>query len=218
LARRSDSILITDFDGTVTRRDFYALVVPDFLEPGLPDYWAEYSEGRISHFEAMRSIFSHIRASEATIHDLIARMRPDPDLKTCIERLRAAGWEVEIVSAGCRWYIDRVLDRLGVDVTVHASPGRFDPAHGLIMELDPESPYSSRETGIDKAAVVRDALSRYGDVAFAGDGRPDFDAAMMVAPDRRFATGWLAHQLKKRRQRHRRFEWWSDIADQLLAG
>ncbi len=217
MSRRADSILITDFDGTITRRDFYALVVPDLLEPGLPDYWTEYAEGRITHFEAMRSIFSHIRASEAAIQDVILRMRPDPDLKASIERLRAAGWDVEIVSAGCRWYIDRILARLGVDVTVHASPGRFDPAGGLIMELDADSPYACQQTGVDKAAVVRDALGRYRRVAFAGDGRPDYDAAMLVEPRYRFVTGWLENQLKKRRQQYRRFEWWSEIADQLLA-
>jgi len=86
------------------------------------------------------------------------------------------------------------------------------------MALPVDSPYCSRETGVDKAAVVSDALQRYQRVAFAGDGRPDFDAALVVKPDDRFARGWLSHELQKRRQPFHHFEKWSEIADRLCEG
>jgi 2,3-diketo-5-methylthio-1-phosphopentane phosphatase len=212
---RADSILITDFDGTVTWIDFYALVAPQFLESDLPDYWSEYANGRITHFEAMRSIYGHIRTDEATLRETVRQMRPDPRLAECVDRLRSTGWEIEIVSAGCRWYIDQILAEAGVEATVHASPGTFHPDRGLVMELPVDNPYCSRETGVDKAAVVRDAVGRYERVAFAGDGRPDFDAALLVKPEDRFARGWLSQELKRRRQRRHHFEWWSEIAGRL---
>ena len=46
-------VLVTDFDGTMTRRDFFQLVVERLLPPGTPDYWGEYLAGRITHFEAL---------------------------------------------------------------------------------------------------------------------------------------------------------------------
>jgi len=216
LAPDRDSILITDFDGTVTRNDFYALVVPRFLGDGVPDYWGRYFTGEITHFEAMRSIFSHIRADEKTLRAVIGEMEPERELARWVEALRGAGWEVEVVSAGCRWYIDPILEEAGVKVKVHACPGRFDPERGLLMELPADSRYASPETGIDKAAVVRDALGRRRRVAFAGDGRPDLEAALLVEPRYRFATGWLAKELGRRGEGFRPFERWADVARALV--
>jgi 2-hydroxy-3-keto-5-methylthiopentenyl-1-phosphate phosphatase len=52
-------------------------------------------------------------------------------------------------------------------------------------------------------------------VAFAGDGRPDFKAALMAPPRLRFARGWLADALSERGERFHRFECSSQIADHL---
>lgn len=210
-----NSILITDFDGTITRHDFYELVVPSFLEDSLPDYWTLYHTGQITHFEAMRDIFGHIRCEESALRRVVEQMQPDPELAGAVERLRGAGWEVEVVSAGSRWYIDQVLATAGVEVTVHASPGAFYPDKGLVMELPKDSLYCSSETGIDKAAVVAAAKERYERVAFAGNGPPDFEPAVRVAPEYRFARDWLARELQKRSLPYQPFAVWSNIADRL---
>lgn len=201
----------------MTQRDFYALAVPRFLEDNLPDYWTEYFAGRMTHFEAMKAIFGHIRASEAEVRGMIRDMEPDPRFKEATRTLRGAGWKVEIVSAGCRWYIDQILEQAGVSIPVHASHGAYYPERGLVMELPAESPYCSRQTGIDKAAVVRDALGRYSRVAFAGDGKPDLEAALLVKPDVRFARGWLAEELDKQGAAYKGFDWWSEIVRELGA-
>jgi len=200
----------------MTRRDFYALVVPRFLENDLPDYWSLYATGKITHFEAMRSIFSHIRTTEENLRETVREMETDPRMKESVERLRLAGWEIEVVSAGCRWYIDQVLEEAGVELTVHASEARFVPGKGLLMELSAGSPYASQETGVDKESAVRDALARYSRVAFAGNGPPDLGAALLVDADLRFARGWLAKELKHRDLGFRRFEWWGEIAAALI--
>ncbi|MBV8130349.1 MAG: hypothetical protein JO114_22090, partial [Planctomycetaceae bacterium] len=36
------SLLVTDFDGTMTRHDFYMLAARSLLPPDMPDYWAQY--------------------------------------------------------------------------------------------------------------------------------------------------------------------------------
>ncbi len=109
-------------------------------------------------------------------------MDPDPDLAHAVILLRDSGWEVEVVSAGSAWYIDQILEQAGVSLTVHASPGVFDPDRGLAMELAEDSPYCSPKTGIDKVAVVKDALKNYRRVAFAGNGPPDLDPARFCSP------------------------------------
>jgi 2-hydroxy-3-keto-5-methylthiopentenyl-1-phosphate phosphatase len=83
------------------------------------------------------------------------------------------------------------------------------------MLLPERSPFFSPTKGVNKVAIVRDALNRSGRVAFAGDGRPDLKPALLVPPQLRFARGWLAEALRERGEKFNPFERWSEIADQL---
>lgn len=211
------NLLVSDFDGTITKRDFYELALERVArDEASADHWALYSAGRITHFEAMRGIFSCIRCSESEIHQILSAMQPDPRLQESVARLRGGGWDVIIVSAGSDWYIRHVLEAAGVDLPVHASPGRFTPTEGLLMELPVDSPFFCREMGIDKVAAVLDGLNNYERVAFAGNGPPDVKPALKVTPELRFARTFLAAELSRRKEKFIPFDRWSDIAGHLL--
>ena len=209
-------LLVSDFDGTMTKFDFFDLARRDLPSAADHDFWQDFVAGKITHFEAMAGIFGSIRTDRPTLENLIERMELDPALQDSVARLRVAGWEIIVASAGCDWYIRRLLDKAGVQLEVHANPGVFAPATGLVLSLPLGSPYFKRETGIDKPAVVRAALARDPGAVFAGDGRPDLAPAGLVAPAHRFATGWLARHLEKSGEPFRPFETWSQIADALL--
>jgi 2-hydroxy-3-keto-5-methylthiopentenyl-1-phosphate phosphatase len=209
-------ILVSDFDGTMTRHDFYDLVRKQWPLPPGDDPWEQYVAGRITHFEALAAIFARIRTDEATLLALVDRMETDPALPGAAQRLADHGWKVVVASAGCEWYLRRLLRRAGLAFEIHANPGEFSPATGLQMRLPEGSRFFRRSTGIDKTAVVRDALRQSDDVAFAGDGRPDLEPARLVAPERRFARGWLADALRRQGEVFQAFENWSEIADRLL--
>jgi 2,3-diketo-5-methylthio-1-phosphopentane phosphatase len=210
--------LVTDFDGTVSRHDFFELAVERFVRQDAPAYWREYQAGHLTHFEAMRGIYSHIRCNEETLNQTIRDMRVDPELGSAVDLLRHAGWDVIVVSAGCDWYISRHLAAAGVELTVHTNPSVFDPERGLRMQAPVNSPFFSVTHGVDKKAVVRDAQRRYKRVAFAGNGQPDLAAAIITDPGLRFARGWLARELEERGETFRRFRWWSEIARMLAPG
>jgi 2,3-diketo-5-methylthio-1-phosphopentane phosphatase len=210
-----DSLFVTDFDGTMTRHDFYKLAAQSLLPPGLPDYWAEYRAGRITHFQALQAIFASIRADLPTVKAVVDRMELDPGLPSALTRLRQAGWDLAVTSAGCDWYIRILLDEAGVRPPVWSNPGRLVEGRGLLMELPPVGPYFSPSLGIDKAAVVREGLARGRLVAFAGDGFPDIDAARLVPAELRFARGDLARALCEEGLQFENFDRWSEIADRL---
>jgi len=210
------NVLVTDFDGTMTQHDFYRLVVEELLPPGTPNYWAEYRSGRITHFEALKGYYSAIRAAEREVLGIVDRMEIDPNLAPTVESLRNAGWEVVITSAGCRWYIDRLLAEAGVRIEVHSNPGRFVEGQGLLMELPRTSPFFSTSLGIDKAGVVNHYVKKGSTVAFAGDGYPDAEPARLVSDGCRFARGDLAKVLAKDGVPFHPFRVWSDIARTLL--
>lgn len=204
---------MTDFDGTVTRRDFYDLVRERW--PQADDPWAKYLAGTCTHFAALAEIFSRIRATESEMDAVVDAMDIDPGFAPAVRTLQARGWEVVIASAGCAWYIDRLLAHAGVAVTVFSNPGTFDPAMGLRMERPDAGPFCDPATGVDKVAVTRDALQRSSVVAFAGDGRPDLAPALLVPGTRRFARGWLADALRTQNEEFHPLTVWASLPAML---
>ncbi len=213
------SVLITDFDGTISRLDFYELALPHCSKASIPDFWQGYSTGRLTHFEAMAGIFGQIRCSEADLLALLPRMEVDPELPRAVTQLRDSGWDVVIVSNGSNWYIDQLLSGMRLShLEVHSNPGRYVEGAGLVLEPPVTSSFYNPEYGIDKSAVVRDARNRYDRVAFAGNGPPDEEPALLVDAGLRFATGWLADTLKRRSVSFHPFRRWSEIAQVLSGG
>lgn len=210
-------LLVTDFDGTLTRRDFYQVYAERLMPPDAPDFWAEYRAGRLTHFDALKAIFSYVPAGEEQLLALTREMQLEPTLAAALASLHIAGWKVVVVSAGCRWYIDRLLASAGVNLEVHANGGHIDAEGRLIMERPHGTPYPSEDVGIDKTAVVRTHVEQGWTVAFAGDGPPDFAPAMLVPSHLRFARGHLAETLREQAESYRTFSRWRDIAEALVS-
>lgn len=209
-------IFISDYDGTITDKDFYSLLAERYIPTDTPDYFAQYREGRITHFEAMAAYFAFAPTGEDEIEELLEASQADPNLAASAALLQRAGWELLVVSAGSSWYVERVLRKAGVGATIYSNPGRLEKGLGLVLEkLDPSSPYHSASVGVDKSAVVRHALRVAEAVAFAGDGPPDLQPALLVRPELRFARGFLADALRDRGEAFRPYSRWSDIAREL---
>jgi len=209
-------IFVSDYDGTITDVDFYSLLAERYIPANAPDYFAQYREGRITHFEAMAAYFAFAPTDEQQLDELLTASQADPDLGPSAVLLRRAGWELWVVSAGSSWYVERVLRRASVVATVYSNPGRLEKGRGLVLEkLDPSSPHHSASMGVDKSAVVCHALHVADTVAFAGDGPPDLPPALLVPPDLRFARGFLAEALRARGETFQPFSCWSEIARKL---
>jgi len=210
------NVLVSDFDGTMTRRDFFKLAIEKLLPSDGPDFWGEYRAGQITHFEALRRYFAEIRCTEADVLAIVDQMELDPGLPQAVAELRQNGWKIIVTSAGCDWYIHRLLAQAGLELEVHANPGRFVPGMGLQMELPVGSPFLSPTLGVDKAHVVRHHLKQGRTVAFAGDGFPDEEAALLVPASLRFARSDLANVLKQKGEPFQPFDTWSQIVPFLL--
>jgi 2-hydroxy-3-keto-5-methylthiopentenyl-1-phosphate phosphatase len=209
-------ILVSDFDGTMTRHDFYKLAIASLISADTPDYWAQYRSGSITHFEALRLYFSAIRSSEDAVLAVVRQMELDPMLPAAVDSLRRAGWRIVVTSAGCAWYIQWLLKSVDLELEVYANPGRFEPDRGLLMQMPTDSPFLSPKLGVDKTGVVRSFMQDGLTVAFAGDGYPDVEPARLVAPDLRFARADLADVLRSEDAGFHSFNSWSDIAACLL--
>lgn len=212
-------ILITDFDGTLCRQDFYQLVISQLLPATVPDYWQQYLDKKITHFEVLQKYFAEIRNSEAEVEALLTRMELEPELPSCVAELRKAGWEIAVASAGCGWYIEKLLKHITPPLVIHTNPGRFVEGQGLLMSRPYGLQFFSPITGIDKTAIVKAALAVEGPkmVAYAGDGTTDIIPSLLVPKQLRFARSDLARHLECKGQPYHSFERWREVAERLLA-
>ena len=210
-------VLVSDFDGTMTRHDFYRLAIEHLIPRDCPNYWEAFRAGRMTHFEALQAYFRTITASEREVLGVVDQMELDPQLPRSLASLRGAGWQVVVTSAGCDWYIQYLLQKAGVSLQVYANPGVMVPGHGLQMRLPDDPQFRSPTLGVDKAGVVAHWIDQGAMVAFAGDGFPDAEAARLVNHERRFAKADLAQQLQTEQLVFHRFDAWSEIAEKLLA-
>jgi hypothetical protein len=149
------SILISDFDGTVRRYDFFDRVRKRWPFSPQDDPWEKFVTGEITHFQVLAEIFACIRTTEADLLELADSTELDTSFAKSARVLQDRGWEIVIASAGCDWYIKFLLKKAGVSVSVHANPGTFDPERGLEMSLPERSPFFSPTKGVNKVAIVR---------------------------------------------------------------
>jgi len=124
-------ILVSDFDGTVTRYDFFDRVRKRWPFPLQEDPWEKFVSGEITHFQALAEIFASIRATEAELLELADSTELDVSFAKSVRTLQDRGWKIVIASAGCDWYIKFLLKKGGVSVPVYANPGVFDQESGL---------------------------------------------------------------------------------------
>src|SRR5262245_32073302 len=92
-------VMVSDFDGTMTRHDFYQLAIEKLLPPDCPDFWQQYRAGSITHFEALRRYFAAIRGTEGEVLDVVRQMELDPAIADSVMMLSEANWRVIVTSA-----------------------------------------------------------------------------------------------------------------------
>lgn len=218
LARLGDKVFVTDFDGTMTAVDFYDLVLRHVPDAETPDCWADCDAGRATHVATLHGIFQRAPRDEAFLRSWLPEAELDPATPAAVGQLRAAGWDIVVVSAGSEWYIRQLLAPVAQDVHVIANPGGYSDDEGLWMDWPPaDVPWYCRHFGVDKGKIVQHLQDRGATVAFAGDGRPDRSAITRVPAELRFAKGWLAEMLTASGMAFQPFAVWSDIAPRLVA-
>ncbi|MDD3149807.1 MAG: MtnX-like HAD-IB family phosphatase [Candidatus Gastranaerophilales bacterium] len=173
-------ILITDFDGTVTKKDFFWQVIDNVLGQPALDIWQEYLDYKIKHVDALIKIFSKVHLPLEEFEKLIFDIEVEECFPKTVEYCQKNDIPIYIVSAGADYYIKRILDNLNVSdkVTLISNPSYYNKNEGFVMKsLASDNQFYSEDVGVNKAAVVEKFKQEGYFCIFAGDGRPDFEAA-----------------------------------------
>ena len=189
----NDFVFISDFDGTITKKDFYWIIIEDYIGQRGIDFYKEWKKSKRIGVEFLNKVFTWHTFTEEEREEALNKVEIDKKLPEVIEEVKKQGGDFVILSAGFRYYIDYVLQKEGIeDIPVYTNEGSFKN-NTLVMEPDEDSPYYSELYGIDKEKVAKEHHNKYKKIYFAGDSQPDFKAALYA--DVIFAKDELAKLL-----------------------
>ena len=186
---------VSDFDGTLTQKDFYHIVIDKYLAGWGREFYEDWKKSKKINTEFLNKIFGSLGKTEEEIYEEISKIPLDEHAVDFIEKVKSNGGSFYILSAGTSYYIDILLSQREIkDVPVISMKGIYREG-GIEIHPDKNSPYFSEVFGLDKRKVVEELKKTYEMVFFAGDSEPDLEAAK--AADVAFAKSDLQDLLRK---------------------
>jgi 2-hydroxy-3-keto-5-methylthiopentenyl-1-phosphate phosphatase len=186
-----------DFDGTVTLGDTTDQLLERFADPKWREVEAEWVAGRIGSRECLARQAALISASPGEIDAMLDTVETDPDFPLFVQEAHALGATMKIVSDGFDYFIEPILARIGVKVSLLSN--RLIPTglRSWRSEFPHVSPYCSSQSGVCKCASVAADKFRL----LIGDGRSDFCVAQEA--DLVFAKDALVEFCREQNIRYR---------------
>jgi len=163
-----------DFDGTVTEEDVSFLLLDTYVGSRWREYLKEYMEGRIPVGTFNKKVFGMMKADRQTMTDLVLnsdRVKIRPGFRELIDYCSRKSFKPVIVSNGLIFYIEAILNRLGVNgIEVHAAENRFSPGGMNVRYVGPDG--TEMEVGYKEAYT--ELLQKRGyNVIYVGNGTSD---------------------------------------------
>jgi len=188
-SRRGSTIVLCDYDGTVTLEDTGIAAMQELAPAEGMQIERAWQRGEISSKECLRREFGLLNLTEDEFKEWVLTKPVDPGFKSFVLRCRSESVQVAIVSDGLDIYIKWRLDKLGLgDISFAANRGWFEG-----RRLHVEFPWACADCDTC-ANCKRNHLLRYRErfdrIVYIGDGRSDYCPA--VHADLLIAKGSLA--------------------------
>ncbi len=206
------TIFISDFDGTISNEDFYRLMMDKYV-PGSEEKYDLWREEKIKDIDFLGYVFENINQEQNIIDEEARNISIDLSLKDFVEFIRKNNGEFVILSAGSKYYIDLVLEKVGVDVKVYSNLSEYKDK-GLYYNLDKEHEFYSERYGIDKKKVTESLIKDYDLSFYAGDSMPDYQASLLT--NMVFSKAKLTEELNNNKIDNVPFKTFEDVKEYLI--
>ncbi len=201
------AVICLDFDDTVVLDNTADQILEQFAAPAWRDLHAGYNAGRMTVEQYNAATLDLVEAAEDELREFVrAVARPRAGIMELVDWAHWHDWLVVVVSNGFDFYVDTVLDDLGLHrVARHAGRARFD-YRWRVRYLSPRGIELVDGFKLSYAAAFKSA----GDfVIYVGDGLSDVEAARLAPVV--FARSTLWERLKDEHPRIFPFETFNDV-------
>ena len=203
-----------DFDGTVIEVETSIILLEEFAEGNWKEIDDAFYAGRISVRDCTKQCFSMIKADKKTLEEFVLmsdRIKVRDGFIDFCNYCRQEGYYLVIVSNGLTFYIDAILNDLGVNnIEVFAAQNQFNP-EGMKIEF---SGPNGDEPETDFKQAYTELLKKQGyNVVCIGDSITDIYTARRA--DYIFATGNLREICRREDLEYTPFNTFYDVINSL---
>ncbi|MFQ5751575.1 MAG: MtnX-like HAD-IB family phosphatase [bacterium] len=166
--------IFCDFDGTVAKNDVGSLLFKTFADNRCYEIVKQWKEGKISARECLIAECRITRVTKLELEKFVDTQALDTFFIDFYEYCKAQNMEIEIVSDGLDFYINRMLTNHGLISSVTIRSNRLVFLNQT--QIRPEFPYFEKgcgRCGNCKGIHVRQARSFGHPVIYIGDGLSD---------------------------------------------
>ena len=163
-----------DFDGTITEEDVSFLLLDKFADGNWRELLADYMGGKMPVGTFNRMAFAMVKADRRTLVDFVLksdRIKIRPGFNELLSYCSKKGYDFIIVSNGVDFYIEAILEDLGISgVDMFAAQSQFSPEGMKVRYVGPDG--SEMEAGFKESYTDMLAKKGYG-VVYVGNGISD---------------------------------------------
>ncbi|MEI5907027.1 MtnX-like HAD-IB family phosphatase [Bacillus spongiae] len=186
---------VSDFDGTISNKDFYWIVIEKYFPEGR-ELYDKWKANEIKDIDFLSTVFTSIHQAEEKIITDIHDIPIDSYVPKFIQHVQNQGGDFYILSAGTDYYIEHLLKKYSIEnVKIFSNKGEFKEKN-VHLTIDPEHRHYSERYGIDKTKVIQELKKSYDKVYFIGDSEPDSHPAKYA--DVTFAKDALQELLREK--------------------
>ncbi|SER75323.1 MtnX-like HAD-IB family phosphatase [Salisediminibacterium halotolerans] len=203
---------VSDFDGTISKKDFYWIVIESYYPEG-EELYKQWKNGEMKDIEFLSTVFQATELSVEELNALIHKIPLDEGVFPFIDAVKQAGGDFIILSAGTDYYIHELIRYYDLPtIPVFSNRGSYENG-GIQIYLDHSDPFYSERYGIDKKTVIEALQKDYEFVFYYGDSEPDSHPARSA--DRMFAKDKLVSILDEQNVGYEQAETFADVHERL---
>lgn len=211
-----EKIIVSDFDGTITKKDTLSKFLEDYANPRWLDIENDWRDGLFGSQECLTRQFALVpNLSPALVEEFLNTIEIDEGFVHFSNRAREKNIPVLILSDGLDYFINRILERYNLDyINVITNHAYFNEYGKFIIEFPNDSSKCTNKAGTCKCKVVNNLKKIYKTVCYIGDGASDF--CVSKSADILFAKSGLVEHCKKNHIKHIEYKNYKNITEALF--
>ncbi|TET47172.1 hypothetical protein E3J62_02195 [candidate division TA06 bacterium] len=207
-------VVVCDMDGTITRKDVSVLLLEKFASGKWRQMEEFYHTGQWSLKQTALEEFKLLKQPRGVMESYVREaVELDPHFPTFVGLCKKKGIGVVIASEGLDFYVETVLEIMGLRGLKYYSDLAAFQEHVLEDVFFPHWNPECGECGTCKVGIIRKYQEWKNKVTFIGEGRTDRHAAEVA--DRVFAKGLLLDHCKEKRIECEEYETFGDVITKM---
>jgi 2,3-diketo-5-methylthio-1-phosphopentane phosphatase len=172
MVNTSDTIVLVDFDGTITQKDVGALLFNTYSKNESQKIVSLWLRGEINSKECLERECKLIRITPTELRNFALMQKIDTQFPVFVDLCKREKLQLVILSDGLDFYIKLILEKYGLDeIPFYSNRLRFE--NGV---MHPEFPFFERgcgNCGNCKKYHLKSLKNNAGRVVYIGDGLSD---------------------------------------------